>query len=303
MPKISVIVPVYGVEQFIERCARSLFEQTLCDIEYIFIDDCTPDQSIRILNDIIEEYKQRLLADNKIVRVEKMSSNSGLPSVRKYGIKLATGDYIVHCDSDDWVDISMYEKLYTLAKNDNSDIVFCHYYLSDGVTHTPCNDNQRKLMSGPLWNKLIKRSLYDKIDEYPVCNKAEDGAYMVQLSFFAVKVSLLQEYLYYYFQNPSSICGNVSEKACLSKVRQEYENTELRIRFLERYNSLSKYRTEIIRWKKYTRDNLLPVIGDYKCYKIWRKTYPELNYQYLFNREIKLKEKLLFVLYLLRIKR
>ena len=303
MPKISVIVPIYGVEQFIERCARSLFEQTLCDIEYIFIDDCTPDYSMDILDSILNEYKCRLLADRKTVRVERMPTNSGLPSVRKYGIHLATGDYIVHCDSDDWVDISMYEKLYNLALKEDSDIVYCHYYLSDGKTNIPHNDIQHNLMTGPLWNKLIKRNLYSNITEYPRFNKAEDGAYMVQLSYFARKISLLEDYLYYYYQNPSSICGNISEKACLNKLQQEFENTELRIRFLKRHNALLRHKTDVIKWKKYTRDNLLPLLGRYKYYKIWFNTYPEINYQYLFCSGIKFKEKLLFILYLLRFKK
>ena len=65
MPKVSVIIPVYGVEKYIERCARSLFEQTLNDIEYIFVDDCSPDKSIEILERIIEEYRPRFAGGKK----------------------------------------------------------------------------------------------------------------------------------------------------------------------------------------------------------------------------------------------
>lgn len=99
MPKVSVIIPVYGVEKYIERCVRSLFEQTLDDIEYIFVDDCCLDRSIEILDNVIKEYPNRR-TDIKIVHHKE---NKGLAQARQSGIKVATGEYFVHCDSDDWV--------------------------------------------------------------------------------------------------------------------------------------------------------------------------------------------------------
>ena len=81
MPKVSVIVPVYGVEKYMERCARSLFEQTLDDIEYLFIDDCTPDRSIEILQQVLEEYPHR----KPQVTIHRMEQNSGQAAVRKWG--------------------------------------------------------------------------------------------------------------------------------------------------------------------------------------------------------------------------
>ena len=84
MPKVSVLVPVYGVEKFIERCARSLFEQTLNDMEFIFVDDCTPDRSIEILKSVIEEYRLRFAEKKYEVRIERLPTNSGLAAVRKH---------------------------------------------------------------------------------------------------------------------------------------------------------------------------------------------------------------------------
>ena len=103
MPKVSVIVPIYKVEPFIERCARSLFEQTLDDIEYIFVNDCTPDKSMEVLSRVLEDYPGR----KEQVRIITMPVNSGLPKVRRAGLEVASGDYIIHCDSDDWVDRTM----------------------------------------------------------------------------------------------------------------------------------------------------------------------------------------------------
>ena len=132
MPKVTVIVPVYGVEKYIERCAVSLFEQTLDDIEIIFVNDCTPDRSMEILDRIIEKYRFLFEEKKYIVRTESMLTNSGLPAVREHGTKLAIGDYIIHCDSDDWVDIKSYRKILTklkefVEKDDLPDMVIASY--------------------------------------------------------------------------------------------------------------------------------------------------------------------------------
>ena len=89
MPKVSVIIPVYGVEKYIERCARSLFEQTLDDIEYLFIDDCTPDRSIEVLKSILEEYPNR----KEQVIIHRMEQNSGQAAVRKWGSRFVSSGW------------------------------------------------------------------------------------------------------------------------------------------------------------------------------------------------------------------
>ena len=118
-PKISVIVPVYGVEKYIERCARSLFEQTLEDIEYIFVDDCTPDNSISILCKVLSDYPNR----KKQVKILHHEKNKGLAQARQTGLKIASGEYIAHCDSDDWVDKDLYEIAHNKAKSESLDVV------------------------------------------------------------------------------------------------------------------------------------------------------------------------------------
>lgn len=111
-PKVSVIIPVYGVERYIEQCARSLFSQTMRDgIEYIFVDDCSPDKSIEILEDILREYPHR----EPQVKIIRHTENQGIGGTRRTGVKNATGEYIIHCDSDDWVEPDMYEMLYGKA--------------------------------------------------------------------------------------------------------------------------------------------------------------------------------------------
>ena len=94
-PFVSVIVPIYGVEKYIERCARSLLEQTIENIEYIFVNDCTKDNSIAILESVIKEYPHR----EHQVRIIHHGTNKGLPQARKTGLLNAHGEYIAHCDN------------------------------------------------------------------------------------------------------------------------------------------------------------------------------------------------------------
>ena len=152
MPKVSVIIPVYGVENYIERCARSLFEQTLDDIEYLFIDDCTPDQSIKVLQQLLEEYPQR----KHQVIIHRMEHNSGQAAVRKWGMQNATGEYVIHCDSDDWVDLDMYRAMYEKAKSDNSDFVVCDFIVTDGNN----NESRKKGCNSLEMNEYIKSLLF-----------------------------------------------------------------------------------------------------------------------------------------------
>lgn len=293
-PRVSVIIPIYGVEKYIERCAISLFEQTLADIEYIFINDCTKDHSIDVLNKVIDKYPHR----KSNVKIVNMLSNSGQAAVREYGTKLAVGEYLIHCDSDDWVDVNMYEMLYNKAKKENLDIVWCDYYRTDGVNHKLVSlSTQPRLMQGPLWNKLVRRSLYFENNVvYPKANKAEDGALMTQISFYSKSRGYVSQPLYYYYVNQDSICGQISELACLNKLSQEIDNTDLRINFLMEVGKLKEYEDAILLWKFEARKNLLPILNKRKYRCLWRNTYPEINKQYLLGKNISLKSKLKFIL-------
>lgn len=243
-PKVSIIIPVYGVEKYIERCARSLFEQTLDDIEYIFVDDCSPDKSIAILEKIIKEYQPRLKKEHKNVRIERLSKNCGLPNVRRYGINLATGDYIAHCDSDDWVDVHMYEEMYNKAIEEDADVVVCDFCSTD------CENEQysKGLISkerenvivdvllwriaGCLWNKLVRRKEYTDHDlNYPTHNMGEDAALIVQILWNAKRISYLPKPLYYYYTNPTSITKDITD----DKIRQRFLQATANVEIIEQF--------------------------------------------------------------------
>lgn len=124
--KVSVIVPVYGVEKFVGRCIYSLMRQTLDCIEYIIVDDCTPDSSMNIIKSVVESYQNR----KDCVKYIKHNINRGLPSARNTGLQAATGKYVFHCDSDDFVEPDMLEQLYNKAEKEQADIVWCDWYLT-----------------------------------------------------------------------------------------------------------------------------------------------------------------------------
>ena len=179
---LSVIIPIYRVEAYIERCARSLMEQTMPDIEFIFVDDCSPDGSVEVLQRVIADYPER----QSQVHIIRHEQNRGLPAARNTGLSHATGDYIFHCDSDDYLERDALEQLYTKAVESDADIVYSDWYL----TFIPSLNGKERYMRCPeyatveealrgllhgtmkynVWNKLVRKSLYSLIE-----NDNEDG--------------------------------------------------------------------------------------------------------------------------------
>lgn len=308
MPKVSVIVPVYGVEKYIERCARSLFEQTLDDIEYIFVDDCTPDRSIDILKALIEEYRLRFAEMNYTVRIERMPTNSGLPAVRRHGIQLATGDYIIHCDSDDWVDRDMYRLMYEKAVEDGAEAVICDYYIANETEEKSVigvrglskqliiADILSDKIAGSVWNKMFARKLYDNGITYPQGNMAEDVVLSIQLLFWANKISYVNQPLYFYFNNICSITKSRSKEKAISNFNAATDNAQLVLDFLKKNNVSDKLKNEINYFKYREKAFLNPFLKDYELYKKWKNVFPEVNFKIYFLGGITNKQKIKYFL-------
>ena len=125
MVKVSVIVPAYNVEQYLEKCLRSVAEQTLAEIEIIVIDDGSTDRSKEIACRLQEEYPHKLIV--------KTTENQGAATARNEGLALAQGEYIGFVDGDDTVCPSMFERMYDEAKEAQADIVCCGYLRADGA--------------------------------------------------------------------------------------------------------------------------------------------------------------------------
>lgn len=223
MSKVSILVPVYGVEQFIEKCAVSLFEQTFEDIEYIFINDCSMDRSIEKLEGVLEKYPQRKVQ----VKIINHIHNKGLAGARNTGIENATGDYILHVDSDDYIEKDMVQLMYAKAIDENADIVACDFmlrWISDqkiakqNIGNNKVDFIQLMLSASTmvgLVNKMIRRSLYIKnnIRSFEGINLGEDFITTPRLVYFSNKIVKVNKPLYHYIQtNANSYTSNLNKK-------------------------------------------------------------------------------------------
>lgn len=305
MTKVSVIIPVYGVEKYIERCARSLFEQTLNDIEFIFVNDCTPDKSIDILERVLKDYDSRI-NQTKIIHHR---INKGLPQARKTGLQYVTGEYVIHCDSDDWVDVSMYKKMYDKAIQYNSDLVICDYTISDGNKRTEkvfekdvsdCSREvvfQRLLTSSdlnPVWSSMAKQELYEDM-MFPVGAMSEDKTIMIQLAWKAKNITYLPEALYYYFMSDTSIVRTRNIESNLYKFEQSMGNRSVILDFIKRE------KIEIPRKQKvaFLFSPKIGLIEDYlqdkECRDQWINTYPLSTWDVIVNKYISTKDKVKYL--------
>ena len=305
MPKVSIIVPVYGVEKYIERCARSLFEQTFEDIEYIFVNDCTKDNSIEVLETVMENYPNRM----KQVKILHHEVNKGLPQARKTGILTATGEYLINFDSDDWVDTKTIEVLYNKAVQDVADIVIFDIYTTNGEHHTLKIGGAINLDKWELFekmcqqkfpwsacNKLIKRDLFTDVI-YPIYSYAEDMALVLQLVVKAEKISYVPCPLYYYYCNPQSITRTLTTNQILDNIEGRKHNNEIVFKTLSNILHFSKKRDiiDLLKWQ--TKKILWDAIRiDHLNFKEWKSLYSEINYSLFFNSFISLKDKVKHVL-------
>ena len=218
---ISIIVPIYNVEKYIKKCVTTLLEQDYNNIEYIFVNDCTPDSSMKILKDIIERYPNRK-DDIKTINNIK---NSGSSLTRKYGLDASSGKYVLFVDSDDWVDKDMVSSLMSEARKSYADIV-CFDYIKEfnkksivksffyTKNHPKSNLNFVKAIlsheiSVSMCDKLVKRELYENV-EFPHFSHCEDSFVNLQLFYWAKKITHIAKPFYHYRTNPNSLSNSFS---------------------------------------------------------------------------------------------
>ena len=212
MPKVSIIVPFYNVEGYIEKCLDTLVNQTLEDIEIILVNDGSIDKSIEIVNKFLRRYPE------KLVYLEK--GNGGLSDARNYAIPYAKGEYVAFLDSDDYVEKDMYEEMYNLAKKEESDMVECDFYWEYpdkqkediGVIYHDKNEMIEKIRV-VAWNKLIKREILEKSEvRFPKGYRYEDTEFTYKLIPYIEKVSFLKNPCIHYVQREGSISNSQNER-------------------------------------------------------------------------------------------
>lgn len=310
MPKVSVIVPVYQVEQYIEKCVNSLFSQTLDDIEYIFVNDCTQDHSMQIIDTTLRKYPFR----KNSIKIIQMPKNSGQAVARKVGIRHATGDYVIHCDSDDWIDLNMYRLLYENAILTGSDISWCNYIevSEKGFLERKQvvdNDNlafvRNELLGrvhGSLCNKLVKKEIVQNPDiRYPQTSFGEDLFLTVQYALLAKRITFVDGCMYYYYKHDDS---TTIQSTSIDKQIKNSQKSEVNYRALEQFlkdKGLYPKLHREIDYGKYARKlGLLELVKSEKNHHIWLDKYPEINYRILLNPYLKLKHRIIVLMLLTR---
>ena len=233
--KVSIIIPVYNMEQYLRQCLDSIAVQTLADIEIICIDDCSTDSSLSILN----EYAQK---DSRFIVVEQ-EFNQGQGAARNKGIELAKGEYIGFVDPDDWLDANMYEKMYNQAKTLDSEVVMCNlkmyresenkYFDAQFIRNAnedfsfdypeyPVNVNLDRhyiddmLLVSPhyCWNKIYNRDfIINNNIKFSMHRSYQDVIFVLLVLLLAKKVSYTDEILYFYRVHLSSVTRQKSSRA------------------------------------------------------------------------------------------
>lgn len=212
MPKVSVIVPIYNVEKYIKKCMDSLVNQTLQEIQIIFVNDGSTDESGNIAKEYASKYP------NKIIYLEK--ENGGLSDARNFGMRYAEGEYIAFLDSDDYVENTMYEEMYNKALQENSDYVECDFLWEypDKTKKDKRNsyNNKKEMLTNVrvvAWNKLIKREILEKNNiSFPKGLRYEDIEFTYKLIPYLNKVSYVDKEFVHYVQRNNSIANVQNER-------------------------------------------------------------------------------------------
>ena len=239
MPKVSVIVPVYNVEEYLERCLDSLVNQTLKDIEIIIVNDGSTDGSKEKIQKYINTYKN-------IVYLEK--KNGGLSSARNYGIPYAKGEYIGFVDSDDYVELTMYEKMYNKAIEDKSDMVECDFIWEypnkkrEDIGKVYSSKKEAIIEARVVaWNKIIKKDIIEKTKiTFPEGLRYEDIEFFYKIVPYLDKISFVKETLVHYVQRESSIANTQNERT--GEIFKIWENV---LNYYIENNIFNEYRSEL----------------------------------------------------------
>ena len=255
MVKISVIIPIYNVEKYLDKCLHSVRQQTYSNIEIICVDDCSPDNSAEIV-------KRHMSEDKRIIFI-KHEKNTGLGGARNSAIRVAKGEYIASVDSDDYMQPNMLEKLWECAENEKYDVVSCGFNRVDEMgnilSSTQYSDrkinesdvNIFKTVNPGFWNKLWRTSLFvDHQIYFPNHDYYEDMSTTPRILSKVKSVRIIKDRLYNYLVRTESITGSYGDK----QIIDYFKGFEIVFNFLIENNLLEKYEDG---FKEYIRNNVM----------------------------------------------
>lgn len=281
--KVSILVPFYKVEKFVARCVESLFTQTYPNMEYIFVNDCSPDSSMEIVNDLIDKYG---VSDKCKMIVHE--TNQGISASRNDCLDNMTGDYFLFIDSDDYIDNDMVERLLDAALKENADISGCGYveeYADHFIEHfqkyTNNHDEMMRAITlltikGVMWKLLVRSTIItehrEEVRFIPDRNMVDDYLFCCQIFYYAKRFASVDRCMYHWIQyNPNNythttIFAVESQAAAIRKTEEFYREKGV-------YNVVK----DSLLQRKFV--SKLPLLFDEKCFDVhrWRNLFPESN--------------------------
>lgn len=306
-PLISIIVPIYKVEEYLEKCIESILAQSITNFELILIDDGSPDECGKIC----DFYESK---DNRIKVVHKQ--NEGLSAARNSGLNIAEGDYVGFVDSDDWIHKEMYEILLTLLIDNNADIAQCEFIRTfdeeESVDNSQRNTietfdnneslkniyNKKAISTVVSWNKLYKRELFEYI-RFPKGKIHEDEFTTHKLLYKSKKLVYTNKVLYFYRQTPNSIMNSKFNKKrldILDAMQERLEFAELIQNEIFINETLQKYMFRLVSFY-YKCKKEIPEEKD--IIKDIKKRSDLLFFKYYINSKSKIRSKIKYGIFYL----
>ena len=279
--KVSVIIPMYNVEKYLYRSVRSLYSQDLKDIELIFVDDCSRDETLNVLSSLLQEYNR----EDITVRILCHETNQGVAVARNTALDNVVGEYVYYVDADDYIEPDTLSTLYHTAKENDADIVGCDWFLTFEKKERRINQPDvvdgedafikmsKGVMRWNLWMFLVKRSLYEKnkFRFLPHQNMGEDMMIMMKSVLLANKMIMVHRNLYHYVQSNQ---GSLTKKHS-SSIAQIIANAKN----IEEFLHLS-HRENLIIYMRFLELSLKhPYLISNKTadYELWQITFPQAN--------------------------
>lgn len=281
--KVSILVPFYKVENYVGHCVESLFTQTYKNIEYVFVNDCTPDGSMDVINSYIEKYG--VANQCKMIVHEQ---NQGISASRNDCLDNMTGDYFLFIDSDDYIDKDMVELLVEAAVKENADISGCGYIeeYADHRVERPqryTNDHDEMMraitlltIKGVMWKLLVRSTIVtehrNEVRFIPDRNMVDDYLFCCQIFYYAQRFAGVDRCMYHWIQyNPNNythttIFAVESQAAAIRKVEEFYNE-----------KGVIDIVSDELRKRKFI--SKLPLLLDKNCIDVkrWRSLFPESN--------------------------
>lgn len=279
--KVSILVPFFKVEKYVGRCVESLFSQTYQNLEYVFVNDCTPDRSMDIILEYIDKYNVR-----EKCKIITHKENGGICKSRNDCLDNATGDYVLFIDSDDYIDKDMVELLVGAAVKENADIAGCGYIeeYDDHSVEFPqkyTNNYEEMLkaitvltIKGVMWKLLIRRSIIENnhIRFMPEKNMVDDYLFCCQVFYYSHSFTGVDKCMYHYIQfNPNNYSHrtafNINHQAEAIRETEKFYKEKGVYNIVEKELTIRKFISK------------LPLLLDNNCKDVraWRSLFPECN--------------------------